>query len=59
MIFRALDTKAINNIKGNSNNVPFLPGGFDKEMDDLFSFSKREKAEIDDEEDKFIDFMGI
>lgn len=42
---------------GNSSNIPFLPGGFDKEMNDLFSFSNCELIQ-NEQEDKFIDFLG-
>ncbi|KAI1732822.1 DSHCT domain-containing protein [Ditylenchus destructor] len=57
-IRRAPDAKSFSKLLGNSSNVPFLPGGFDEEVEKIFRFSNKAEAK-DEEEGKFLDFSEL
>ena len=60
--FSQPDPKAFNILLGSSNNISFMPGGFDDEQEDSFSLSDHLNItdKFDDEEEiRFLDFNGL
>jgi hypothetical protein len=60
---RAPDSKAINKLMGSANNVPFLPAGFEGEVEELLRFTNPAtlmdltQQDVEAEERNFLDFQ--
>jgi hypothetical protein len=53
--FSAPDPRAFSSAVGRRGNLPFLPGGFEDELDAIV---KQSEVVCEDEEQKFLEFKG-